>query len=144
MYWIQAIEKFFLSSSHLRYFRIKNLSDKGAAMIPLYNRGGVKPDSKLDKWRTIFSNNHRYWRSRFAYGTVKYKNSSSSFIDSISKRYDDWSYKEHRWFPPFIKKEEEKKKALKRRALMKSLSPNQLVAFVAKRKAEIIAKRKKT
>lgn len=143
MYWIQAIEKFFLSSSHLRYFRIKNLSDKGAAMIPLYNRGGVKPDSKLDKWRTIFSNNHRYWRSRFAYGTVKYKNSSSSFIDSISKRYDDWSYKEHRWFPPFIKKEEEKKKALKRRALMKSLSPNQLVAFVAKRKAEIIAKRKK-
>lgn len=109
MYWVQAIEKFFISNFHLRSYRIKNFSDKGAAMVPLYNKGGISPTSKLDKWRTLTSNK-RYWRARFTYGSVKYKNSSSNFIESITERYDDWSYSKHRWFPPYLKKDEEKKK----------------------------------
>jgi len=141
MYWVQAIEKFFLESLQLRNYRIKNSSDKRGAMIPLYNRGGKQPTSKLDKWRNISA--AKYWRSGFTYGSVKYKNSSSHFIDSISKRYEDWTYKEHRWFPPYLKKEKEKMQALRRRNLMKSLAPAHLRAFLGKRKQQMVAKRKK-
>jgi ribosomal protein S4 len=141
MYWVQGIEKFFLESLQLRNYRIKNTSDKSGAMIPLYNKGVKQSISKLDKWRNISS--IKYWRSGFTYGSVKYKNSSSHFIDSISKRYEDWTYKEHRWFPPYLKKEKEKMQAFKRRNYMKSLTSSQLRVFLSKRKQEIIAKRKK-
>ena len=118
MYWLEAIEKFFTDKFHLRNFSIKNISDKKSAMIPLYNHGGYK----LDRWRNEFASvDQKYRRPVFVYGSIKYKNSSSPYIDSISKRYDGWSYSyfQRRWFPPFLIKKRNKKLNLDKKKLSK-------------------------
>jgi len=97
LYWLQAIEKLFLEDFRLRNFGLKNFSDKKGAIVPVFNRGGFK----LSKWRNVISSlDKKVNRPIFNYGSIKYKNKHSLFLDSISKRYGGWTYKNFRWFPP--------------------------------------------
>lgn len=127
-YWLEAIEKLFTDKLHLRNFSIKNISDKKNAMIPLYHDGGFK----LDRWRSEFASvDQKYRRPAFVYGSINYKNSSSPYIDSISKRYDGWYYCDfqRRWFPPFFIKKRNKKLNL----VAKKLSKEEILAKKKKR-----------